>query len=111
MRLKAVVIAGAGFYLGFWIPYYVGKYLGVAGPNLPEEPEEDRQKVVVLGSGWGGLTAAAGLDSCKFEVTLVSPRNHFVFTPQLAAVAVGKVNATSLAGKMVIFSLHLQFGS
>ena len=48
-----------------------------------------RPRVVVLGSGWGGNKLARGLDKSKFDVRLISPANHFLFTPMLPSTAVG----------------------
>jgi len=44
-------------------------------------------RVVVLGSGWAGFQLA--LNANKKNLTVVSPNNHFVFTPLLASTAVG----------------------
>lgn len=49
----------------------------------------DRERVVVLGSGWAGYTVAHRLDPKKFQTVLVSPRSYFVFTPLLASTSVG----------------------
>merc|ERR1719462_1154322 len=46
-------------------------------------------RVVVLGAGWGGFRVAKDLDKTKHEVTVVSPRNHFLFTPLLPSTTVG----------------------
>ncbi|KAK8211652.1 pyridine nucleotide-disulfide oxidoreductase-domain-containing protein [Phyllosticta citricarpa] len=51
--------------------------------------KEDRERVVVLGSGWGGYTTARRLDPKKYQVVVVSPRSYFVFTPLLASTSVG----------------------
>jgi NADH dehydrogenase FAD-containing subunit len=48
-----------------------------------------RERVVILGSGWGGYTLARRLDSKKFQTVIVSPRSYFVFTPLLASTSVG----------------------
>lgn len=48
-----------------------------------------REKVVILGCGWGGYRLAKDIDKEKFDVTLVSPRNHFLFTPLLPSTSVG----------------------
>lgn len=48
-----------------------------------------RPCVVVLGSGWGGNKVARYLDKSKFDVRVVSPANHFLFTPLLPSTAVG----------------------
>ena len=39
-----------------------------------------KPRVVVLGSGWGGFAVAKTLQTSLFDVTLVSPRNHMLFT-------------------------------
>ena len=51
-------------------------------------------RVVVLGGGFGGLYAASYLGAADLpedaaEVTLVSDRNHFTFTPLLAEMVAG----------------------
>jgi NADH dehydrogenase FAD-containing subunit len=48
-----------------------------------------KKKVVILGCGWGGFRLAQDLDKMKFDVTMISPRNHFLFTPLLPSTAVG----------------------
>ncbi|EJT78833.1 hypothetical protein, variant [Gaeumannomyces tritici R3-111a-1] len=52
-------------------------------------PKKQKQRVVILGSGWAGYGLARTLDPDKFERIVVSPRSHFVFTPLLASTAVG----------------------
>ena len=49
----------------------------------------DRERVVVLGSGWAGYTVARQLDSSKYQAVVVSPRSYFAFTPLLASTSVG----------------------
>lgn len=46
-------------------------------------------RVVVLGTGWGSYSLLRQIDPRVHEVVVVSPRNHFVFTPLLASSAVG----------------------
>lgn len=48
-----------------------------------------RPRVVILGSGWAGNTLARRLDKNLFDVRLISPANHFLFTPLLPSTAVG----------------------
>eukprot|EP00752_Nemacystus_decipiens_P002841 g2647.t1 len=48
-----------------------------------------RIKLVVLGTGWGGFRLAREIDKEKYEVTVISPRNHFLFTPLLPSTTVG----------------------
>jgi len=88
------------------IKWVVGAIVVVAGGNylwekathrsyvLPEG--EKRKKVVVLGSGWGALSCLNHLTPDQFEVTVVSPRNYFLFTPLLPSVTVGTVESRSI---------------
>jgi NADH dehydrogenase FAD-containing subunit len=48
-----------------------------------------KKKVVILGCGWGGFRLAQDIDKSLFDVVVVSPRNHFLFTPLLPSTAVG----------------------
>jgi NADH dehydrogenase/NADH:ubiquinone reductase (non-electrogenic) len=45
-------------------------------------------RVVVLGGGWAGFQIALNATN-KLPLTVISPNNHFVFTPLLASTAVG----------------------
>ena len=45
-------------------------------------------RVVVLGSGWGGFNLCLNT-STHVPLTVISPNNHFVFTPLLPSTAVG----------------------
>ncbi|CAM9925329.1 unnamed protein product, partial [Discosporangium mesarthrocarpum] len=57
--------------------------------SQPLQPEAFRPKVVVLGTGWGSHAFLKSVNGNKFQVTTVSPRNFFLFTPMLAASAGG----------------------
>ena len=47
-------------------------------------------RVVVLGTGWAGFNLARKMNSDNSpELRVVSPSNHFVFTPLLPSTAVG----------------------
>eukprot|EP01050_Picozoa_sp_SAG11_P008797 SAG11_NODE_791_length_7146_cov_49.170427_9_plen_206_part_00 len=45
--------------------------------------------MLIMGSGWGGNKLARRLDKSAFDVRLISPSNHFLFTPLLPSSAVG----------------------
>ncbi|RSH91327.1 hypothetical protein EHS25_009626 [Saitozyma podzolica] len=49
----------------------------------------DKQKLVILGSGWGGYNVARQVDKRLYDVTVVSPNSYFSFTPFLASTTVG----------------------
>ncbi|CAM9266290.1 unnamed protein product [Scytosiphon promiscuus] len=52
-------------------------------------PAGSRAKILVLGTGWGGFRFSREVDKKKYDVTVVSPRNHFLFTPLLPSTTVG----------------------
>ncbi|KAF8066288.1 NDB1 [Scenedesmus sp. PABB004] len=56
------------------------------GAAEPAPPAAARPRVVVLGSGWGSMSFVKALPReirDAYEVVVVSPRNHFVYTPLL----------------------------
>ncbi|CAO2654415.1 Nn.00g111480.m01.CDS01 [Neocucurbitaria sp. VM-36] len=54
-----------------------------------DDGRDNRERVVILGSGWAGFTVARTLDPKKYQAVVVSPRSYFAFTPLLASTAVG----------------------
>jgi len=67
-------------------------------PPLPAAVGPGRRRVVILGGGFGGVSAARRFEQLLpwtpwLDVTLVSQRNHLLFTPMLAEVAAGSVEA------------------
>ena len=44
-----------------------------------------KEKIVVLGSGWGAVSFVKGIDTDMYDITVISPRNHFTFTPMLVS--------------------------
>jgi len=55
-----------------------------------------RERIVVLGSGWGAHSFLQSIDATKYEVVIVSPRNYFLHTPLLASSSVGTVEYRSI---------------
>lgn len=53
--------------------------------------------VVVLGGGFGGLTAARALSGCLANVTLIDQRNHHVFQPLLYQVATAALSPADIS--------------
>ena len=43
----------------------------------------NRPTVLIVGSGWAAHSLMKVVDTDAFEVIMVSPRNHFLFTPML----------------------------
>jgi len=57
-------------------------------------------KVVILGGGFGGLTAAQALKSAPVRVTLVDRCNYHLFQPLLYQVATGSLSPANVAGPL-----------
>jgi NADH dehydrogenase FAD-containing subunit len=72
------------------IPYENGDQV------LSKEEERTRKTVVILGSGWAAHALMKVADCRKLRLIVVSPSNHFVFTPMLASSAVGTVEYRSM---------------
>jgi hypothetical protein len=64
-----------------------------------------KERVVVLGTGWGAASFLKAVDTDRYDVTVVSPRNYFVFTPMLAGASVGTVEYRSITEPCVSFWL------
>jgi hypothetical protein len=64
--------------------------------ELSSESESTRKTIVVLGSGWASHALLKVADCQKLRLIVVSPSNHFVFTPMLASAAVGTVEYRSM---------------
>jgi len=55
-----------------------------------------KQEIVILGTGWASLALVEALDSARYNITIVSPRNYFLFTPLLPSVTVGTLDPSSI---------------
>ena len=55
-----------------------------------------KERIVVLGTGWGSAAFLKDIDLDRYDVTIISPRNFFLFTPMLAGAAVGTVEYRSI---------------
>jgi NADH dehydrogenase len=60
----------------------------------------ERWKVVIIGGGFGGLSAAQHLNSNPVEVTLIDRRNYHLFQPLLYQVATGSLSAGEVASPL-----------
>lgn len=56
----------------------------------------ERQRVLILGTGWGSYSVLKQIDKKKFDAIVVSPRNHFLFTPLLCSTTVGTLEFRSI---------------
>lgn len=55
-----------------------------------------RKQLAILGSGWGATRLLKDICPNKYAVTVISPRNHHLFTPLLPAASIGTVQANSI---------------
>lgn len=58
---------------------------------------KSRPRVVILGGGFGGLTAARALRGTPVDVTLIDRQNHHLFQPLLYQVATAGLSAPEIA--------------
>jgi len=59
---------------------------------MPEMP-----RVVIVGGGFGGLSAARALRKASVRITLIDRRNHHLFQPLLYQVATAALNPSDIA--------------
>lgn len=55
------------------------------------------KKVVIVGMGFGGMSAARGLAKSGFEVTVIDRHNYHLFQPLLYQVATAELNVEAIA--------------
>ncbi|GJQ20791.1 MAG: pyridine nucleotide-disulfide oxidoreductase [Bacteroidia bacterium] len=55
-----------------------------------------KPKLVVLGTGFGAFSIIKRINTQIFDVVVVSPRNHFLFTPLLPSTTVGTIELRSI---------------
>ncbi|KAI8066449.1 FAD/NAD(P)-binding domain-containing protein [Gongronella butleri] len=65
------------------------RWLSMASKTRTRTLGKSQGRVIILGSGWAGYQLLRKLNKKDYDVTVVSPRNHFVFTPLLASTTVG----------------------
>ncbi|PWT74505.1 MAG: FAD-dependent oxidoreductase [Proteobacteria bacterium] len=59
-----------------------------------------RPQVVIIGGGFGGLSAAQALKSAPVDVTLIDRRNYHLFQPLLYQVATGSLSPGEIAAPL-----------
>jgi NADH dehydrogenase len=63
----------------------------------PGATTTDRHKVVVIGSGFGGLTAAKALRRADVDIKMIAKTTHHLFQPLLYQVATGIISSGEIA--------------
>ncbi len=56
-----------------------------------------RPRVVIVGSGFGGLNVAQGLRAAPVDVTVIDRSNHFLFQPLLYQVATAELSPADIS--------------
>src|SRR6059058_3325714 len=65
-------------------------------PN-PGDPLMARPHIVIVGAGFGGLSAAHGLAGADADVTVIDRRNYHLFQPLLYQVATAGLSPAQIA--------------
>lgn len=60
----------------------------------------ERRRVVIIGGGFGGLSAANALKSAPVDVTLLDRMNYHLFQPLLYQVATGSLSPANIASPL-----------
>lgn len=68
------------------------------------EKENTKPRLVIIGSGWGAISILKNLEKDKYNVTVISENNYFLFTPLLPSATVG-----TLELRQVIFTIFRCF--
>ena len=55
-----------------------------------------RPTLIVLGTGFAAFSLIKAIDTTQYDVVVVSPRNHFLFTPLLPSTTVGTLEFRSI---------------
>jgi NADH:ubiquinone reductase (non-electrogenic) len=64
-------------------------------PDPVPRPAGNRPRLVILGTGFAAFHLVTSLDKA-YDLTIISPRNHFLFTPLLPSTTVGTVEFRSI---------------
>lgn len=89
--LRFTVVAGLGTVGYFCYSLYDEVVLPTQAPIPKSKP-----KLLVLGSGWGAVGLLKSLDFENYDVTVISSRNYFLFTPLLPSTATGLIEHRSI---------------
>ena len=57
--------------------------------------EREKEKIVVLGTGWSSFRMIQTLKD-TYKIVVISPRNHFLFTPLLPSTTTGTLEFRSI---------------
>ena len=76
-----------------------------------KKSQKHKPKLVILGTGWGSVALLKQLYADEYHVTVISPSNHFLFTPMLPSATVGTLELRSLVEpvRRIISRVHGHF--
>ncbi len=97
LALAILVTRGAGTFSLDWL---LGKFLRRRFPALDGRPAADpatAPRVVIVGAGFGGLSAAKALRHAPASVTVIDRRNYHLFQPLLYQVATAGLSPADIA--------------
>jgi len=69
----------------------------IGAPSSSARPSARRQRVVIIGAGFGGLSVALRLGRVVADVTVIDRRNHHLFQPLLYQVATAALSPADIA--------------
>jgi NADH dehydrogenase len=72
----------------------------------PGATATDRHKVVIIGSGFGGLNAAKALKRADVDIKMIAKTTHHLFQPLLYQVATGIISSGEIAPPTRIILRH-----
>ncbi|CCE62629.1 hypothetical protein TPHA_0C04800 [Tetrapisispora phaffii CBS 4417] len=72
--------------------------------STDEKHHKTKKSVVILGSGWGAISFLKNIDATKYDVSIISPRNYFLFTPLLPSTPAGTVDEKSIIEPVINFA-------
>lgn len=63
-----------------------------------------KKEVVIIGGGFGGISAAKKLAKANYQVTLIDKKNHHLFQPLLYQVATAALSPGDMRYLYVVYS-------
>ncbi|EAN31284.1 Pyridine nucleotide-disulfide oxidoreductase family protein [Theileria parva strain Muguga] len=69
--------------------------------NFASTSNNTKPKVLFLGSGWSSVFFIKNLNPKLFDLTVISPRNYFTFTPLLPKILSGMVESNTSAEPII----------